>query len=141
MSRTEITLGKSVVSLSPFMVSLMQEDIDLLKDVDSHDTRIVACGVDPKDGIAVFVTLNSLVYTFDPKTRYIPEGLYLPTRSGQEVFLPNTKGRWPGISKGFYVDSSWILERSKSAMEESSLYVKDTYLCDISSRTAETDNS
>lgn len=101
--------------------------------------HIIAAGVNA-DSLVTFVTLAGDVVVFDPADNCIPPGDYVPTSNGTQVFLPNEEGRWPEGIPGFAVESQWLLSRSKSALEDTSLSIDNSYLNDADTA-AETDDT
>ena len=101
------------------------EDDELEAALNSEDKhlRIVAAGADPVDEKIMFFTADGKIKVFDAKSYYIPSGPAFPCSSGLKIFLENTTGRWPGPTKGFFVDSSWLIERSESALKGAKLSV------------------
>lgn len=100
---------------------------------------IIAAGVNV-DSSVTFVTLEGDVVVFDPADNCIPPGDYVPMSNGTQVFLPNEEGRWPEGIPGFAVESQWLLSRSKSALEDTSLSIDNSYLNDADAA-AETDDT
>lgn len=99
------------------------------------DDKIIACGIHP-DGTLTIIIASGDVKIFNPAEHYIPLGEYKPIDNGDKVFLPNNNNRWPDDSNGYIVESKWLLERSENALNLVSLFVNDSYLCDIDVKTA-----
>lgn len=101
------------------------EDDELAVALNSEDKhlRIVAAGADPADEKIMFFTAAGKIKVFDAKSYYIPAGPAFPCNNGLKIFLENTSGRWPGPTKGFFVDSTWLIERSESALKGAKLSV------------------
>lgn len=87
---------------------------------------IVAAGTNV-DSSVTFVTLEGDVVVFDPIDNCVPPGEYIPMPNGNQVFLPNDNERWPTGIPGFIVESEWLLNRSKSALEDTSLSIDNSY--------------
>lgn len=100
---------------------------------------IVAAGINVDSSIT-FVTLAGDVVVFDPTDNCVPFGEYVPMSNGTQVFLPNDNERWPTGVPGFVVEAEWLLSRSKSALEDTSLSIDNSYSNDIDS-TAEADDT
>ena len=114
------------------MNSLSQKEIDeIIEGITDNSIKIVSCGVDPSDGDVSLITSNGELRIFSPKEYYIPPGDYIPQSNGEEVFLPNVEGRWPGTFDGFKVKSKWLIDHSETALKAADLYVGDNYLCEI----------
>lgn len=144
-----IELKTITVQIPSWMNVLDQKDInELLQSSDeSDDQKIIACGsckADEQEGVFL-LTLSGKVFIFLPSAHYIPVGDYIPVKNGEEVYLPNSNSssgdRWPGKKLGFNVSSSWLLERSKSALSHLGLFVNDSYLGDIDVETIESTNT
>ena len=77
---------------------------------------IIAAGTDPRDQKMTLVTGDGRILVFDSPAYYIPPGSSVPVDGGKQIFFENVNGRWPGDSLGFYADSSWIIQKSASAL-------------------------
>lgn len=119
---------------------LRQAEVDSLMScsIDSS-TRIVAAGINSDESVT-FVTLSGDVLIFDPVDNCIPGGEYVPLADGLQVFLPNSDGRWPDGLPGFTVNADWLLQRSRSALDDVSLAIDNNY-CDEVDSTIETSDS
>jgi hypothetical protein len=114
------------------MNSLAQDEINkIIENIIDNSLKIVSCGVDPRDGDVSLIISNGELRIFSPKEYYVPPGVYIPQSNGEEVFLPNDNGRWPGTFDGFKVKSKWLIEHSETALKAADLYVGDNYLCEI----------
>lgn len=96
--------------------------------------HIIAAGVNA-DSLVTFITLVGDVVIFDPEDNCVPAGGYVPMSDGIHVFLPNENERWPEGIPGFIVESEWLLSRSKSAIEDVSLSIDNSYPDDVDSTT------
>lgn len=99
---------------------------DLVSGSVEYANCIVAAGLNV-DASVTFVTLIGEVIVFDPQDNCIPPGDYLPTTMGDKIFLPNDGTRWPQEVPGFLIESKWVLERSRSALDDTSLSIGDSY--------------
>lgn len=107
------------------MSHLTQDQIDAIT---STDDNIVAAGMHPRDGKVMLVLSSGRIMMFDADSYFIPRGRYVPGADGRTVFLPNEEGRWPGTSKGFTVQSSWLISKSVSAISEAELLLNNQSL-------------
>lgn len=92
------------------------------------DLRIIAANQNPKDKIVTIVTAAAHVLLFNAEKFFIPSGKFIPQDDGYKLFLPNDNRRWPIPNPGFYVDSSWILSESNSALSNAELFVMNRSL-------------
>ena len=132
--KNTISIGKVEIELPEYMVSLNQEEINKL-DV-AGEPKIIACGVHA-DGKVTLITTHATVVTFDPQKYHVPAGSYLPLPGGEDVFLPNTNERWPGIDRGFNVKTKWLLENSEQEMNNATLKMNNRYVGEIDIAAAE----
>lgn len=139
MDVQSFNVNGSEVDMPAYMYYLTQEDINIVTSKDDRSRRIIAAGVHP-DGSVLLVTGEPEVKIFNPTEYYVPPGLYIPDSDGATVFLPGNKSRWPG-GPGFTVDSVWLLEHSKPALNVADVSVGDTYLGEIDIETTSIDNS
>lgn len=100
--------------LPPYVTRLTPEELD--KDAENKEALVIAAGTDPADGKILLITLTGKVMVFDSQAYHVPYGPAEPTDGGKKIFLANVFGRWPGPSEGFYVDSTWMLEKSTSGL-------------------------
>lgn len=110
----DIELGGDCDFEMPAYMTRLSPD-EVCKTSDPNVT-IIAAGADPNDGKITLVTMAGKVLVFDARSFYIPDGPVIPASGGVELHLMNLDGRWPGDSEGFYVDSSWVIEKSVSAL-------------------------
>lgn len=104
------------IQLPSYVKRLSQEAIAEIRCSAQKDNLIIAVGTDPRDNKVTLLTATNRVLVFDAPKYYIPSGPALPCEDGSKIFFPNTNGRWPGPSKGFYVQSSWLIGKSQSAL-------------------------
>lgn len=105
--------------LPHYMTRILPEEV--IKDDPSN--TVIAAGADPKDGKITLLTLEGKIFLFNARLFYIPDGPAVPVSGGREIFLENVDGRWPGQSKGFNVEASWMLKNSISGMSGATLHV------------------
>ena len=130
--KIELELGSFKLLMPSYMLCLKEEYIqEIIETKKGLDKKIVAAGVHPKDGKVTLLTASAGLYSFDPRVYYIPQGLFVPTRNGIEVFLPNLEERWPPQIDGFKILSSWLLEVSEPLTTSASLHVLNNYLCEL----------
>jgi len=120
-----IYLDSLEIKIPSYLTCLSQERINALLKLDDLNDRIIASGVDPKDGKVVLILASGIIMLFDGDSYYIPRGRYIPNPDGKTVFLSNENGRWPGTVEGFNVESAWIIAKSVSALKNSELFVND----------------
>lgn len=119
----EIEFGDNCeFELSEYMVRLSPENI--IQDFKNRNLLIIASGMDPVDHKITLITAIGKVMIFDSKKFHIPYGPVVPCNHGQQVFLENINNRWPGNSLGFYVESTWMLEKSVSGLTNTSLEIR-----------------
>jgi len=128
-------IGKVEIELPDYLISLNQEQINALDLSDGN--KIIACGLHT-DGKLTLITSQASVRIFDPKKFHIPSGLYIPLPGGDDVYLPNTESRWPGINRGFHVKSTWLIEHSSQELDAASLQMSNRYLGEINVAPIET---
>jgi hypothetical protein len=112
-----------------YMTRLPPEEIS--QDCENKDSIVIAAGTDPTDGKITLLTLSGKIMIFDSRKFYIPDGPSAPVDGGKKIFLENLNGRWPGQSQGFYVETSWILEKSASALIGATLHTNYSYEDDV----------
>lgn len=116
----EVTFDENTrFELPKYMTRLEPESVDK----QNPSTTVIAAGSDPQDGKITLITLEGKVFLFDARRFYIPDGPAIPTSGGREIFLENLDGRWPGQSKGFNVDTSWMLEKSSPGLSGATLQI------------------
>ena len=120
-----IYLDSLEIKIPSYLTCLSQERINALLKLDDLNDRIIASGVDPKDGKVVLILASGIIMLFDGDSYYIPRGRYIPNPDGKTVFHSNENGRWPGTVAGFNVESAWIIAKSVSALKNSELFVND----------------
>lgn len=119
----DINLGHGCEIELPFYVKkLPQEAISNLLKSSEKDHLVIAAGADPRDNKVTLLTATNRVLVFDAPKYYIPAGPALPCADGNKIFFPNLNGRWPGPSKGFYANSSWVIGKSYSALVGATLH-------------------
>jgi len=104
------------IELPPYVKRLSSNSIAAIRNSSHRENLIVAAGADPKDNKVTLLTATNRVLVFDASKYYVPPGPALPCDDGSQIFFPNTDGRWPGPSKGFYVEATWLIEKSQSAL-------------------------
>ena len=110
---TELELPSFVSKLDPNLVCKETEPSKL----------ILAAGTDPRDQKITIVTGDGRILVFDAPNYYIPTGPSEPVDGGKQIFFKNVNGRWPGDVVGFYANSSWIIEKSETALAGATLQV------------------
>lgn len=133
-----LLLPVGIVEFPGHFFALKQDDITKLSLSPSADSMIVAAGIDSRDGCITFITALGEVKIFDPKQYSIPIGLYVPISCGDEIMLPNLSGRWPEQISEFFIPSVWLLDRTRSAIDETSLQLQHTYYNENDCEKAET---
>lgn len=96
---------------------LEDKELEEACNAEDNNLRVVAAGADPVDEKIMLITATKKIFIFDAKKYYIPAGPAYPSHKGLKIFLENTPGRWPGPTKGFFVETNWLLERSESALK------------------------
>jgi hypothetical protein len=133
-----VKIGKTEIELPSYMVSLNQEQIhNVITSLTGSEVGVVACGVHP-DGKVTIITTKAEARVFDPHDFHVPPGAYLPLPGGTDVYLPNHKERWPGLTRGFHVKAKWLIDNSRSALDGISLQVNNKYVGEIDLTTSET---
>ena len=135
-----IKVGKLEIELPDYMISLNQEQIDEIFQTAQPEIGIIACGLHSDKNVTL-ITTKGEVKTFQPSKYSIPEGVYLPLPGGEEVYLPNTANRWPGLDRGFQVKSSWLLEHSQPELINATMKVHNSYVGDVTFTSAEINGS
>lgn len=122
-----INLGKYELSLPSFMSTLPQSTIE---DMNHNVVRIISCGIDPQDCGLYMVTSELEV------KRIVPNGSLRPARA-----FPSQDGDLVCIifqnddDVVHRIESRLILLVAENCLNKSSLYVNDTYMCDVESGT------
>jgi len=111
----ELTSGCSV-ELPSYVVRLSSEEITGIVSGPDANTKVIAAGTDPRDGMITLLTATGKVMIFDAAKFYVPPGPSLPVPGGTKVHLPNVDGRWPGMEDGCLVDAAWMLQNSRSGL-------------------------
>jgi hypothetical protein len=109
------------IEFPKYVRRLPDDELEIALSSEDKHLRIVAAGADPDDQKIMLFTAEGKIRIFDAKSYYIPSGPAFPCQDGLKIFLENTSGRWPGPTKGFFVDSSWLLEKSESALKGAKL--------------------
>jgi hypothetical protein len=111
----ELTEGTEI-ELPGYVAKLPPEELKEAQCSDDKGGRIIAAGTDPKDQKITLLTGAGKVMIFDSNKFHIPPGPAMPSHRGQKIFLPNVGRRWYSHSKGFYVDSEWMIKNSVSGL-------------------------
>lgn len=119
-----LTIGSTEIKVPDYVICLSQEDICKLLTEGNPNEKIIGAGVH-KDGKVTFILASGAVTIFDPSEYFVPAGPFIPQEDGYTVFLPNTDNRWPIPTKGFSVQSSWLIQKSKSAFNDTELFVNN----------------
>lgn len=98
-----------------------QESITSLFCLEDNHLRIIAIGVDPRDGKVTLITASGDIRIFDAKSEGIPSGDYVPTPDGLHVILPNENNRWPESFSAYRVQAKWLIEKSVSGFDGMSI--------------------
>ena len=133
-----LLLPVGIVEFPGHFFALKQDDITKLSLSSSASLMIVAAGIDSRDGCVTFITALGEVKIFDPKQYSIPAGLYVPISCGDEVMLSNLSNRWPEQVSEFFIKSAWLLDRTRSAIDETSLQLQHMYYNENDSEKVET---
>lgn len=118
-----VKVGKHELSLPEHMTSLSQ---DIIEDVVNNGFGIISCGVDPNDRGLYMVTSQIEV------KRILPNGSLRPIQA-----FPLHNGELLGVlfendeQVVHHIESELALLAAENCMNISSLYVNDTYMCDI----------
>lgn len=132
---TEITLGSLSIELPSYMIALSQSEIDKIFSSYEKDQKqkIIAAGVHPSDKTITLVLSSGEIMCFDSHSYFIPEGKFIPMSDGNNVFLPNENNRWPSNTRGFKVESSWIISKSKPLSSEidAELLINNNFIANI----------
>lgn len=126
--------------LPDFVSSLNEDEIKAAKSSPDNQNLIIAAGSDPKDGKITFLTADKRVMIFDADSFYIPRGPAFPSHNGSRIFLKNTLGRWPGNSSGYYIESTWVIQKSISALVDATIQT-DSYGHENKHLSSSTDNT
>lgn len=119
-------VGQKEVSLPDHITPLPQVVIDVVSALRDSAVRVVACGIDPRDGFLYVVTGNADVRFVKPGSRIAPTSAY-PSHDGSTIGLTLS-----GDDKLHSVSSDLTLSRSESCFSAlSSLTVNDTYMGDL----------
>jgi len=103
-------------SLPCYVSRLTEEEFNQAISSDDKHVRVVAAGMDPKDGKITMLTAEGKVMIFDARKFYIPDGNAKPCHAGKKIHLPNEMNRWPGMEDGCFVDAQWMLQNSVSGL-------------------------
>lgn len=111
------------IELPIYVRPLPNDDIVTAINSENADNLIIAIGMDPKDKIVVLLTASKKIMLFSYIDNNIPPGPIIVVSGGEKVYMPNINNRWDPQYDGFYADSSWIIQQSKSAMKNATLQI------------------
>ena len=107
------------IELPYFVSKLTDEEIIAAETSTDRDYLVIAAGTNPRDGMITLLTAARKIFIFDGNKYYIPPGPSCPSHGGSQIFLKNIEGRWPGNTPGFFVDASWMIQKSTSGLGSS----------------------
>lgn len=119
---TILTFPNIEIKIPAYITCLSQEEIDKLRIEGNLNEKVIGAGVHV-DGTVTLVLASAQIRIFDPVQYFIPVGPYIPQADGHTVFLPNVSNRWPTPTRGFSVQSTWLVKRSQTALSGSELFV------------------
>jgi len=123
----KLLFGKSSVQIPSYVVCLSQEEVNKARAEGHSDEKIVGAGVHIDEKVTL-VLATGQIKIFDPKEFFVPAGPYIPQEDGYTVYLPNIDNRWPGPARGFFVQSHWLILKSRSAFFDAELFVNNRSL-------------
>lgn len=119
MKNSEIILPSHISSLS-------QNVIDkLLETSDDIGNRILACGINPSDNSLYVISGFLDIKVIRPNGNLKPKKAF-PLHDGSKIGII-----FDSIEEIQTIDSNLALREGKSCLENTSLFVNDTYLCDL----------
>ena len=119
-------MKNSEIILPSHMSSLSQNIIDnLLETSDDIGNRILACGINPSDNSLYIISGLLDVKVIRPNGKLKPKKAF-PCYDGSRIGII-----FDNIEDIQTIDSSLALHEGKSCFENTSLFVNDTYLCDL----------
>lgn len=124
---TNLFFGKTSLSVPDYVVCLTQEEVNKVRAEGKLDEKIVGAGVHYDCKVTIILATGQ-IRIFDPKEYFIPAGPFIPQEDGYTVYLPNIDNRWPVPTRGFSVQSSWIVQKSRPAFVDAELFVNNKSL-------------
>lgn len=112
------------LSMPSYMTSLTQDVVDRLHGHEG-DERIIASGIDPRDGDLVFVTSSLGVFRITPNGRMRPETA-LPCFEGRGICLT-----FKEIKGAYVVASSLAIQSGSPCVDGGDLFVNDRFVCKV----------
>jgi hypothetical protein len=109
------------------MAALSQSDID---NIGLDDVRVISCGVNPDDGFLYIITNQFDAFYVEANGNLQPHAA-TPYDSGKKVIIVFTNG------SEYVVDSAILLSNSKNCLTNSSIFIGDSYLCNLSLETTD----
>jgi hypothetical protein len=97
----------------------------VINEFSNEDVRIISCGVDPSDGGLYMITSSSETKVIFPNGHMIPVNAF-----------PSHDGKLLGVSFKSYrgvfgIDCKLALKVAKNCLNHASLFVHDTYMCNL----------
>lgn len=119
--KTTLKIKDIEIDIPTHMSSLSQSFLDSLSK-DDINTRIIACGVDPRDKSLCFVTVQLDTRIIRPNSRYLPK-IANPSIDGLmiEIEFENVEGV-------HQIHHRLAYDNSESCLDLADLYVGDTYI-------------
>ena len=111
------------IELPSYMTSLPQSIVEELSIVEEE--RVIACGVDPRDGSLVFVTNHATVRSIVPNGQLVPSAAS-PTLDGRGMYL-----KLQGSDAVFPVSVHVAIDLGKQCVEGGELFVNDRFVCNV----------
>lgn len=99
--------------------------IDNLVVLPDASERVIACGVDPTDNSLYMISAMLDIRIVRPNGNLIPDQSF-PSHDGKRIGI-----YFKGIEALQAIDSNLALANGESCLSNASLFVNDTYMCDL----------
>ena len=122
---TTITIKNNELSLPGHMSSLPQGAIDSISTLSDANERVVSCGVDPTDNSLYMISGILDIRVVRPNGNLIPERSF-PSHDGKRMGI-----YFKNVEELQTIDSNLALLNGESCLTNASLFVNDTYMCNL----------
>ena len=120
-----IHTGQRTVELPGHISSLPQDVIDSLVVLPDASERVIACGVDPSDNSLYMISGLLDIRVIRPNGNLIPEKSF-PSHDGKRMGI-----YFKDVEDLKTIDSNLALMNGESCLANASLFVNDTYMCNL----------
>ena len=107
------------------MSSLPQGAIDSISTLSDANERVVSCGVDPTDNSLYMISGILDIRVIRPNGNLIPDRSF-PSHDGKRMGI-----YFKNVEELQTIDSNLALLNGESCLTNASLFVNDTYMCNL----------